>query len=556
MYPASDQEPAAISRRPSPWRRIFLYVIITAAVLLIAAIAVVAYLVHNAEPLVRKRVVQTLSTRFNSPVELDHLHISLLKGVQVSGDGLRILYLAGPAHPDANPNAPPPMLSIRSFEFRTGIRQLFEPTSRVVTVNVQGMSIHIPPGVIHASSSPDNPKKRGQPILGIVVDEIVCTDTQLVLETSKPGKDPLVFNIASLTLKDVGAKSPLTYDAVLTNPKPVGDVTAHGHFGPWQNDNPRDTPIDGQYQFTHADLSTIHGIGGILSSTGSFTGTLGNITIDGTTDTPDFRIDVSAHPVALHTRFHAIVDGTSGDTTLSPVTAQFLHSTLIATGSVTRTKGVPGHTTDLHVISSGARIEDLLRLGVKASPSLMTGTLSLKTHLVIPPGPLSVSRKVHLEGNFDIQGAVFNNPNFQQTVDKLSKRAQGRPDQANAHDATLVASSMSGNFNTYDAVIHIDNLQYQLPGAGVHLDGQYSLDGTSLEFHGTVRTQATLSEMTTGWKSFLVSPLDRFFKKNGAGVELPIVISGTKSAPKFGLDLKKLDFGKPAPPTPPKPSQQ
>ena len=33
---------------------------------------------------------------------------------------------------------------------------------------------------------------------------------------------------------------PFNYDAVLVNPKPVGNVRSTGHFGPWQDDNPRE----------------------------------------------------------------------------------------------------------------------------------------------------------------------------------------------------------------------------------------------------------------------------------------------------------------------------
>jgi hypothetical protein len=46
--------------------------------------------------------------------------------------------------------------------------------------------------------------------------------------------------------------------------------------------------------------------------------------------------------------------------------------------------------------------------------------------------------------------------------------------------------------------------------------------------------------MTTGWKSMLLKAVDPLLKKHGAGVELPITISGTKSDPKFGIDTKRL----------------
>jgi hypothetical protein len=43
--------------------------------------------------------------------------------------------------------------------------------------------------------------------------------------------------------------------------------------------------------------------------------------------------------------------------------------------------------------------------------------------------------------------------------------------------------------------------------------------------------------MVTGWKSWLLKPVDPFLKKNGAGLELPISISGTQGDVHFGLAL-------------------
>jgi hypothetical protein len=38
-----------------------------------------------------------------------------------------------------------------------------------------------------------------------------------------------------------------------------------------------------------------------------------------------------------------------------------------------------------------------------------------------------------------------------------------------------------------------------------------------------------------------MKPVDPFFNKHGAGTELPVKISGTKSEPKFGLDFGHHD---------------
>ena len=90
------------------------------------------------------------------------------------------------------------------------------------------------------------------------------------------------------------------------------------------------------------------------------------------------------------------------------------------------------------------------------------------------------------------------------------------------------------------ASLDVSKLKYQMPGAQVDLDGTYSLDGQKFAFDGTVRTQATASQMLTGWKSILAMPFDPLLKKNGAGLEVPIKIDGTRSDPKFGIQFDKL----------------
>lgn len=502
---------------------------------MLVALAALAWIARHAEPILRARVIETLSARFHSPVELDHLHISVFHGLAVEGEGLRILYLAGPSKPDAR-SQPPPMLSIRSFQFHAGLRQLLEPTMRLVSVEVQGAELRIPPRTDRGPLIPDNPS-HSQPREAILVDKVVIDDLNIVIENSLQGKPPLEFNVINLTLTNVGRTQPFAYDATLRNPKPVGDVRAVGHFGPWQGDNPRDTPLDGSYLFSRADLSTIKGIGGTLSSNGKFAGTLGRIAIDGVSDTPDFRLTISNHPVPLHASFHAIVDATTGDTYLQPVNALLLHSEITATGSITRKKGVPGHDIELDLVTDKGRIDDWLTLAVRTSPPVVRGTLVARSHLSIPPGPVSVTHKMYLNGSFAIQQGTFSNARLQQQIDDLSERAQGLPEKANAQQAAAVISSMKGSFTLANEQMDVTEMVYEIPGCTVRVDGRYGLDGASLDFHGNVRTQATASEMVGGWKSLLVMPFDRLLKKNGAGVEVPFKLSGTQSDPKLALDF-------------------
>ena len=89
-------------RRPRWWRRRWLLWVVS-AFLMVAFVGalMVEWGLRHVEPMLRRKVVETLSARFHSPVELDRLNVSLRRGVIVTGGGLRILYLAGPTKPDA-----------------------------------------------------------------------------------------------------------------------------------------------------------------------------------------------------------------------------------------------------------------------------------------------------------------------------------------------------------------------------------------------------------------------------------------------------------------------
>ena len=376
----------------------------------------------------------------------------------------------------------------------------------------------------------------------IIVDRLVCDKAQLIVNTLRPGKLPLEFDIENLKMTRIGPGSPMHFDANLTNPKPVGQILSSGSFGPWQPDSPRDTPVSGTYSFDHADLGTIKGLGGILSSTGKYAGILDKIVVDGATDTPDFRIAISGRAVPLHTDFHAIVDGTSGDTYLQPVKARILNSWLVANGSVVRMKDPNGHRVELDVVIDKGKIEDLLKMAIRTDPAIMTGLVHLKTKFDLPPGEADVANRVKLTGNFQVSGAHFTNEKIQEKIDALSVRSQGKPKPAQ--------DSISGQRALRDER-HIQSQQrayflfaIAVPGSRhrVNLTGTYSLDGNQFDFHGKARLDAKLSQMVTGWKSILLKPVDPFFSKNGAGTEVPVEIHGTKSDPHFGLDFGHLDF--------------
>jgi hypothetical protein len=524
------QNPSGKQRsRRRIWKWIGISLLLSIAVLTVVA----EIMLRHAGPILKGRVIETLSTRFNSKVDLDTLDVSISHGLHVSGSGLRIY----PPDDVVAAGANYPILALREFSFRAGVLGLFIKPTRVDTVHVSGLTIHIPPRQIREQGAPSK-RRRGK--IKFRVGEIVFDDSQLIIGTSNPQKDPKVFVLKHIVLNDVGSNSASPYDATLTNAIPPGDIHATGTFGPWNNENPGDSPVTGNYTFDHAELNSIHGIGGILSSTGNFGGQLDRIVVDGNADVPAFSLDTANHPVPLKTHFHAIVDGTSGDTYLQPVNATLGSSKFTCSGAIVNHKGV-GHDIDLDIDIPAGQIRDFLNLAVKTQPPIMSGTINMKAKLTIPPGKQSVTQKIGVRGTFQLTSIHFSSAEVEDKVDMLSLRAQGKPDEAHT-GAPDVHSRMNGSFNLSSGRMTFSRLDYALPGATVQLAGQYTLDGKKFDFTGKVRTDAQLSQMTaTWWKSLLLKPVDPFFHKHGAGAEIPVKITGTNTAPKFGLNLGGKD---------------
>jgi hypothetical protein len=529
--------PRSRRRKHGPW----FWVGMSALLVLVVVVAVFEILLSRAEPILRARLMQGIAARFHSRVEMGAFEVSLLRGFEVSGKDLAI-------YPD-NVTSSVPTFFVRRFAFRTGYASLVRSPLHVGSVEVEGLRINLAPKSQrrteqpgdHAASSQPQGNSAGGKNVSIIVDQLDCTDTVLTLGTDKPGKVPAKFIIQSLNLRTIGAGKPMDFTAVLTNAKPVGQIWSRGYFGPWNADHPGETSLGGTYTFRDADLGVFKGIGGILSSDGAYHGVLDKIIVDGKTDTPDFEVKVSGHKVDLRTQFHAIVDGTDGNTYLQPVKAQFLHSSLVARGYVVREKGEPGRHTYLDVTVDHARIEDLLRLAVRTDPPLLEGQVALHTKLDLPPGSEDVAHRLKLQGNFAIVNARFSSEKIQSKVDQLSLRGLGEVDLANQQvrdpNSIVVRSQMKGNFNLAEASLNLTDLHYDVPGASIKLGGIYTLDGAKFNFTGTADMKSTVSRMVGGWKGLLLMPFDRVFEKNGAGAEIPFKIDGTKSDPHFGLDL-------------------
>ncbi len=346
---------------------------------LLAAVAlatVVEVAIHRAIPILKGRIVETLSVRFNSKVELDSLDVSLVKGLAVSGGGLRIFA------PDdvVAAGATNPIIDVKEFSFHAPLRDLFLKPVHIGSVNVDGLEIHIPPRQARVAGQPTR-RRPGKIVID--VDHFLCEHSDLIIDNGNPAKEPKHFALDRIELWEIGADAPWRYDATLVNAIPRGDIHATGNFGPWVTEGPGDSLLTGHYTFDHADLNPIKGIGGTLSSVGDFSGQLDRIEVAGTTQTPDFSLDSANQPMPLATSFRAIVDGTTGDTYLTQVNAKLRQTPINCTGSVVNIRG-KGHVVDLDVQIQGGRLQDLLAPAVKTRPGFILTASLIATRAKLP----------------------------------------------------------------------------------------------------------------------------------------------------------------------------
>ena len=260
-----------------------------------------------------------LRQHYNAEVQLQNLHITLLPEFYATADNFVLPNRGGPDLP--------PLITVKHVTVRAGVFELLRTPVHLSWLKLDGLVIQVAP----KRDRPAEPRFRRRPETSHSSGRTSSSTKWMPTTPSftSCAKIPAVSrwssSFAGSSCARAGIGQPMNFTAELTNPTPPGLIETTGHFGPWDFDEPSATKVDGHYNFQHADLSVFNGISGILSSVGEYRGVLHNIVVDGTTDVPDFQLDHGGQPVHLTTQFHAIVDGTNGNTYLQPVNAHFLN---------------------------------------------------------------------------------------------------------------------------------------------------------------------------------------------------------------------------------------
>ena len=414
----------------------------------------------------------------------------------------------------------PPLVTVQRLTIQGSYLGLV--TKHVPRIRTEGMTIFIPSQSGHEKfrSSSD-----------VTIDEWIADDAGLEFGSRIPGKPPLKFAIHQCRLYGVGGVSPVRFRVKLTNPEPPGEITAHGNIGPWRVGDATQTPVSGEYLFEHANLGVFGGIAGLLSSSGKFDGTLGRIKVEGTTDTPEFKVTDSSHRVDLKSQFNAFVNAKTGDVELAQVDAHFWKTSVISSGRVAR-KGST-RVTELDMRSREGRIEDLLDLVITDSKPPITGVTSFRGHVVLPAGNGPFLKKIALQGEFGVGAGNFTKPETQEDVNKLSAEARAQDDQ----NAATVLSDLKGHVVLKGGVAQFSYLSFTIPGAFAIMQGTYDVISEKINLHGVLRLDSSLSHTAHGPKALLLKALQPFFKRKSKGSKIAVKITGTYDHPSFGLDL-------------------
>lgn len=508
------------------------------------AIVVATLWVMFADDVIERRLrrvtIDLLRSRFDADVEIGAIDVRFQPTLHVRYEGITLRHRGR--------RDIPPVIAIRAFTIEAGLYELWN--RRIDRVHLDGLEIVIPPRRRADMPSVITQNESSAPVQGtsgdgrpdVLIHELVSQDARLSIMPKREGKSTHEFLLHQIRLDDLQFAKATPFEASLTNPVPEGRIETIGTFGPWSADEPSLTPVNGTFTFD-ADLGTIKGIGGRLDAEGSFGGPLEQISVTGSTETPDFRITaLDGNALPLVTTFTSVVDGTNGDVILNHVDAKLGTSTFLTKGAIVGVKGVKGRHTTLDVTAQRARLEDVLRLSMKGTKPAMTGQLAITARLDLPPKPnADVIARMTLDGDFQIDRARFTNDQVQDKIDELARRGQGRPRDASVDD---VMSDMKGRVHMANGRMRLSNLTFAVQGATVAMNGVYNLRNEALDFSGVVLLRARASQTITGYKSWLLKPFDLLLRKQGAGTRLAITVTGTRDNPKFGVNLGKTLKGK------------
>ncbi|HKW19377.1 MAG TPA: AsmA-like C-terminal region-containing protein [Terriglobales bacterium] len=410
------------------------------------------------------------------------------------------------------------VIAIQRLTIRSGLLGLFR--HHVSVLRAEGARIVLTKSDVAAARSSDDQTTLDQLIADGAVLEV----------THGQQRPPLRFIFHRFRLQNLGGSGTTKFSAVFENPLPQGLVRTSGQFGPWNSSGAAATQVSGEYSLENADLGVFHGIGGRITSKGSFKGTFRQMEVEGSTAAPQFEVTSTQHSLPLYTQFSAFVNATNGETVLRDIKAKFGHDEIDARGSVAGgPDGKRAATIDL--ACARGRIEDTFYPFISSPRSPVTGDVEFHLQVVIAPGNQRFVQKIKLASDFRILNAAFTNARTESRMNQMAE-APHQKEPLEARD-----TQMQGQVRLSNGVAHLSNFYVRDGGASAQLQGSYNLVDERVNMHGKLTTEASLSKTTSGIKAAFAKALEPIFKKHGHEKVVPVKISGTYKRPSFGLDF-------------------
>ena len=269
--------------------------------------------------------------------------------------------------------------------------------------------------------------------------------------------------------------------------------------------------------------------------------------VQGNADIGNFEVLRSKHALPLSAHFVVSVDATNGDVAIDNLDATRGRTNIEVSGSVAHKEGWHGKFTTLNFAVRDGHLEDILPIFVTGNkhPSPLAGETTLQARVTVPPAGKPFLEELGLDGDFDIDNGHLEKTKTKEKVDQFSATARGQKISGSGKNPSPndppgdVTARFSGHVVLRNSIATMTDVAFSIPGADAHMHGTFSVMNQKIDFRGTVRTDATLAQQTSGMKSVLAKALDPLFKKK-RGTVVPVVIDGTYRNPHFGLDLNPI----------------
>jgi hypothetical protein len=493
-----------------------------AAAVVVAAIGVGLFLFLRYWPFREQAVLRALQSGLSTKIKVTKFHEIFFPHPGCVMDGVVI--------GSSSDGKTLPPATIQQLEIEGSYSSFLTAGTQISSIRARGLHLLVPT-YAHGMEAKGFPHATAGSGSKFSIGQLSLENAAIEILSSPHDRDPLLFTVYRAQVGPVANGRAANFQVKMRNPKPRGDIQSAGQIGPWNGKTPGETPLSGEFSFQQADLSTFSDIAGKLNARGKFTGRLGNLAVNGSTDIPDFEITRTRHSEHLKAAFDAGVNCMNGDTDLKSVSAQFGQTSVSAQGSITDGKDKAGKITSLSMCVRDGRVQDILHMFTQADPPALTGPINLTAKAVLPPESGPFIRTLHLDGTFAMQNSRFTKPGTKESVKKLSQRARGIKDDS----PETIESDSAAAVSLRDGVAHLSNLRFHVPGATAKMAGTYSLVTERVNLLGTLRMEVELSHSTKGVKSFLLKFVDPFFQHKSTGAVVPVKLSGTYSHPNFGL---------------------